>query len=186
MGNRFLSSPWSSDLLWGQSIFLYNGYWVLFSGRGEKLTTHLHLGQRLRMVKRNLSSPIRLYCVVFNLSSGKSFTFILTIRSYEDCVTHPVIEQRSKHEYSASMYQVARELDEWNNLSWAEFNRVKFSSVTRPWRLLMNRTEVSASRFYGVKGLLRFWVRSWRELWRSKCKLLLCVFIYWGRKGYIV
>jgi hypothetical protein len=35
-------------------------------GRGVKMTTHLHLVLRLKMMKRNFHSPIRLHGVVFN------------------------------------------------------------------------------------------------------------------------
>jgi hypothetical protein len=52
-GLEFFSSPPLSDRLWGPPSFLSSGYQRLFrrgySGRGVKLTTHLHLVPRLRM-----------------------------------------------------------------------------------------------------------------------------------------
>jgi hypothetical protein len=51
---RFLSSPQRPDRFWGSPSLLSNGYRGLFSrgysGRGVKLTTHLHLVPRSRMV----------------------------------------------------------------------------------------------------------------------------------------
>jgi hypothetical protein len=52
----------------GPTSLLSNVYMGLFpreiSGRGVKLTTHLHLVPRLRMVELYLHSPIRLYGMV--------------------------------------------------------------------------------------------------------------------------
>jgi hypothetical protein len=52
-------------LLWDSPIFPYNGYWGLFP-RGVKLTTHLHLVLRLKMMELYLHSPVRLQGVVLN------------------------------------------------------------------------------------------------------------------------
>jgi hypothetical protein len=52
-GEIFFSSPPHPDRLWGPPNLLWNGYKGLFprgfSGRGVKLTTHLHLVPRLRL-----------------------------------------------------------------------------------------------------------------------------------------
>jgi hypothetical protein len=46
-GKRFFCTPEHPDQLWGPHSLLYNEYQQLFpqgySGRGMKLTTHLHL-----------------------------------------------------------------------------------------------------------------------------------------------
>jgi hypothetical protein len=64
-GKRFLSSPLCQKRLWGPPSLLSNGYQDLFtweqSGRGMKLTTHLHLVPRSRMEELYLHSPIRLH-----------------------------------------------------------------------------------------------------------------------------
>jgi len=46
--DAFISSPPRPDRLWGSRSKLLNGY-RMWSGRVVKLTTHLHLVQRLRM-----------------------------------------------------------------------------------------------------------------------------------------
>jgi hypothetical protein len=49
------------------------------SGRGVKLTTHLHIVLKSRMVELNLHFPIRLHGVVLNyLSTGTTLPFIFT------------------------------------------------------------------------------------------------------------
>jgi hypothetical protein len=57
---RFLISPQRPDRLCGPLSLLSNGY------RGVKLTTHLHLVPRSRMVELYLHSPICLHSVVLN------------------------------------------------------------------------------------------------------------------------
>jgi hypothetical protein len=73
-GKRFFSIPQRPDQIWGPSSLLFNGHGGYFSGvkrRGVKLTIHLHLMPRSRMVKLHLHYPIRLHGVVLNsLSTG--------------------------------------------------------------------------------------------------------------------
>jgi hypothetical protein len=67
---RFFSSPECPDQSCGPSSLLSNGYRVLYprgySGRGVKLTTHLHLVPRSRKLQRNFHSPIRLHGIAIN------------------------------------------------------------------------------------------------------------------------
>jgi hypothetical protein len=67
-GKRFISCPQCPDRLCRPPRHLSYGYCRLFplgsSGRGVKLTTHLHLAPRSRMVKLHLHSSIRLHGVV--------------------------------------------------------------------------------------------------------------------------
>jgi hypothetical protein len=60
MCKRFISSPKHSDLLWGPTIILFSEYRGQFplgkSGRGVKLTTHLPLVPRSKMVELYLHS----------------------------------------------------------------------------------------------------------------------------------
>jgi hypothetical protein len=56
-GARILSSLSRRDRLWGTPSLLSNGYRGK-SGRGVKLTAHLHLVLRTRMVELCLRSPI--------------------------------------------------------------------------------------------------------------------------------
>jgi hypothetical protein len=48
---RYFSSPQCPDQLWGPPTLLSNGYWGLFFGWSMRLTTHLNLLLRLRMVE---------------------------------------------------------------------------------------------------------------------------------------
>jgi hypothetical protein len=66
----FISSSQHPDRLLGQpSLLLHNGYWWLLhwqsSSRGIKLTTHLHLMPRSRMVELYLHFPI--YTVAYGI-----------------------------------------------------------------------------------------------------------------------
>jgi hypothetical protein len=58
------------DRLWSLPSLIHNGYRGLFprdySGRGVKMTTHLHLVQRSRMVELYLHFFIRLRGIVLN------------------------------------------------------------------------------------------------------------------------
>jgi hypothetical protein len=69
-GERFFSSLKRQERLWGELSLLSNGFQGLFlrrkSGWGVKLTTHLHLAPRSKMVKLYLHSPIRLHGVVLD------------------------------------------------------------------------------------------------------------------------
>jgi hypothetical protein len=69
-GNKFFSSPLRPDQFCGSPSFLSCGYWGLFpwgySDRYVKLTTHLHLLPRPRMVELYFHSPIRHHGVMFN------------------------------------------------------------------------------------------------------------------------
>jgi hypothetical protein len=56
-GKRFLSNPQRPDRLWGPFLSLQ-------CGGSVKLTTHLHLVPRSRMVKLYFHSPTRLHSVV--------------------------------------------------------------------------------------------------------------------------
>jgi hypothetical protein len=62
---RFISSPQCPDRLWVSPNLLSNGYRGRFpreqSGRSVKLTTHLHLVPRSRMVAVYLHSPVCLH-----------------------------------------------------------------------------------------------------------------------------
>jgi hypothetical protein len=64
-GKRSFSAPQRPDWLWGQPSLLSNGYRGL-SPRGVKLTTHLHLVPKSRMVELYLHSPICLHGIVVN------------------------------------------------------------------------------------------------------------------------
>jgi hypothetical protein len=66
---RFLSSPQRPDRLCGPPSLLSNGYCGALS-LGVKLTTHLRLVPRSRMVELHLHPPIRVHDVV-------SFTFYI-------------------------------------------------------------------------------------------------------------
>jgi hypothetical protein len=72
-GTRFSSSP---ERLWSPLSLLYNGNWEQFPweyrGRGVKLTTHLHLVSRLRMMEMYFHSTIRLSGVVLNELSTRT------------------------------------------------------------------------------------------------------------------
>jgi hypothetical protein len=63
-GKRFLSSPQGQDRLWYSPILISK--WISGalspeqSGRGVKLTTHLHLLLRSKMTELYLFSPTRL------------------------------------------------------------------------------------------------------------------------------
>jgi hypothetical protein len=63
-------SPQRPDRTWGPHLLICTGYRGLFpwglSGWGVKLTTHLHLVPRLRMVSTFFHSLIRLYGVMLN------------------------------------------------------------------------------------------------------------------------
>jgi hypothetical protein len=65
MNARFLSIPQCPDRLWGQPSFLSKGYrWVSRGckrGLDWKLTAHLYLMPRSRMVEIYFHSPIRFY-----------------------------------------------------------------------------------------------------------------------------
>jgi hypothetical protein len=67
---RFSFISQRPDRLWGPPSLLSNGYRGLVSlgkyGRGVKLTIHLYLVRRLRMMELYLHSPIHLYAVVLN------------------------------------------------------------------------------------------------------------------------
>jgi hypothetical protein len=69
-GKRFFSFPQSSDRLWGLPSLLSNGYQDFFlrgqSDLGAKLTTHLHLVPRSRMVELHLHFLMRLHGLVHN------------------------------------------------------------------------------------------------------------------------
>jgi hypothetical protein len=69
-GKRLVSTPQRPDRLWGPPSLLYNVYLGPFqgglSGRGMKLTTHLRLTPRSRMVELYFHSPTRLHGVVLN------------------------------------------------------------------------------------------------------------------------
>jgi hypothetical protein len=73
--SRILPTPQHTDRFWGSPSLLYNGYRELFpqlkSGRSVKLTTHLHVESRGRMVELHLHCTTRLHGVVLNwLSTG--------------------------------------------------------------------------------------------------------------------
>jgi hypothetical protein len=63
-GERFFSSPQHPDRLSGPPSLLSNAYLELFplgySGRSVKITTHLHIVPRPRLVNLYLRSPIRI------------------------------------------------------------------------------------------------------------------------------
>jgi len=64
-----------TDWLWGPPSLLLNGYWMLFpqgSGWSVKLTTHLHLAQRLRTSGAIPPLPMYLCDVVFNEAQDTS------------------------------------------------------------------------------------------------------------------
>jgi hypothetical protein len=67
---RFFSSPQHTDRPWGPPSPGSNGYRGLFpwdySSRGVKLTTHLHLVPKSRMVELYFHSPICLHGIVLN------------------------------------------------------------------------------------------------------------------------
>jgi hypothetical protein len=69
-GARFVSSPHHPDRFWGTHSLQSSGYLGLLprghSGPEVKLTTHLHLVPRSRMVELHLSSPTHLHGLVFN------------------------------------------------------------------------------------------------------------------------
>jgi hypothetical protein len=67
-GKRFSSIPKSPERLWGPHSLLFNEYRRLFpgeNGRGVKLTTHLHIMPRSRVVELYLHSPC-LHGIVLN------------------------------------------------------------------------------------------------------------------------
>jgi hypothetical protein len=69
-GKKFFSTLQHPDRLCGPLTFLSKGYWGLFpkgeTGRSVKLTTHLHLVPRSRLVELYFHSPIRLHGVAFS------------------------------------------------------------------------------------------------------------------------
>jgi hypothetical protein len=79
---RLFSTPQREDRLWGLS----NGYRWLFprrqSGWGVKLTTHLHLESKSRIMWLYLDSPTRLHDVVLN--------------KHKDHLLFPFIEQEDE------------------------------------------------------------------------------------------
>jgi hypothetical protein len=90
---RFFSSPQRADRLWSPSRLSSNEHRRRFlwrsSGRGVKLTTHLQLISKSRMVELYLHSPIRLHGVLLNCltreitsTSSIIFPFRVTWSSY--------------------------------------------------------------------------------------------------------
>jgi hypothetical protein len=81
-GKRFLPAPQCEDRLWGPPSLISNGYHGLFpqgkSGRDVKLTTHLHLVLRLRMVELYLHILICLYGIVLNYTIMYKDNFAFT------------------------------------------------------------------------------------------------------------
>jgi hypothetical protein len=82
---RFLFSPQRPDQLWGQPSLLSNGYRRLFprvwSGRGVKLATHLHLVPRSRKLELYLHSPLCPHSIVLNyLSIGTILPYLYSIQ----------------------------------------------------------------------------------------------------------
>jgi hypothetical protein len=80
-GKQIFSTPQHLDQLWGPPSLLSNGYHGMYS-RGKssgdvKLTTHLHLVPRSRMVELYLHSPICLHGIVRK--------YILKYRDNFDC-----------------------------------------------------------------------------------------------------
>jgi hypothetical protein len=77
-GWEFFSSLPRPERLWGPPSLLSNGYQGLFpwgkSGRGVKLTTHLHLVQRSKNTWSYTSThPICLHGVVFGSAQGQLY-----------------------------------------------------------------------------------------------------------------
>jgi hypothetical protein len=85
-GKRLFSTPVRPDRLWGPFSFLYNGCREICprgpGGRGVKLTTHLHLMPRSRMVALYLQSSNMSSWHSVQLIKHRDFTFTIAARQW--------------------------------------------------------------------------------------------------------